>query len=116
MLRHATECAQVLSPNLHCLPAQVARYAAKFAADWVCLELLTHCLYFNSIAKHRIGLRYRQHGLQYGTLETGEYCTGVAFLNSPARVLSFCTASVLLAARLTPPHQHCPGLSNEVQP
>jgi len=44
---------------------------ARFAADWVCLELLTHCLYFNSIAKHRIGLRYRQYGLQYGTMEMG---------------------------------------------
>jgi hypothetical protein len=51
---------------------QVLRYAARFAADWVCLEALTHCLYFNSIAKHRIGLRYTQYGLRYGTVEMGE--------------------------------------------
>lgn len=51
---------------------QVAQYAVRFAADWACLELLTHCLYCNSIAKHRIGLRYRQYGLQYGPVEMGE--------------------------------------------
>lgn len=50
----------------------VLRYAARFAADWACLEALTHCLYFNSIAKYRIGLRYRQYGLRYSTLEMGE--------------------------------------------
>ncbi|KAI7845564.1 hypothetical protein COHA_000854 [Chlorella ohadii] len=47
----------------------ILQYAARLAADWACLELLTRCLYFSSIAKHRIGLRYRQYGLQYGTTE-----------------------------------------------
>lgn len=51
---------------------QILHYAARLAADWACLELLTHCLYFNSVAKHRIGLRYRQYGLQYGTTEMGK--------------------------------------------
>ncbi|PSC74649.1 membrane-bound O-acyltransferase isoform X1 [Micractinium conductrix] len=47
----------------------IVRYAARFAADWACLELLTHCLYFNSIAKHQIGMRFRSFGLRYGALE-----------------------------------------------
>lgn len=53
------------------LPAQVLRYAARFAADWACLELFTHNLYFNSVAKHRVGLRYGPLGLRYGHLEIG---------------------------------------------
>lgn len=52
------------------------RYAARFAADWLCLELVTHTLYFNSIAKHHIGLRYREHGLQYGATEMGARMVG----------------------------------------
>jgi hypothetical protein len=64
---------------------QVLRYAARFAADWVCLEALTHCLYFNSIAKHRIGLRYTQYGLWYGTVEMGERgAVPGAFMPQPA--------------------------------
>ena len=64
---------------------QVLRYAARFAADWVCLEALTHCLYFNSIAKHRIGLRYTQYGLRYGTVEMGERgAVPGAFMPQPA--------------------------------
>ena len=63
---------------------QVLQYATRLAADWACLELLTHCLYFNSIAKHRIGLRYRQHGLQFGNTEMGKcYCSLVAQRTAP---------------------------------
>lgn len=51
---------------------QVACCGARLAADWACLELLTHCLYFNSIAKYRIGLTYRKYGLSYGPFEVGE--------------------------------------------
>lgn len=47
----------------------VAQCGVRLAADWACLELLTHCLYFNSIAKHRVGLLYRKHGLAYGPIE-----------------------------------------------
>ena len=47
------------------------RYAARFAADWACLEVLTRCLYFNAVAKHRTGLQYRQYGMQYGPMEMG---------------------------------------------
>ncbi len=60
--------------NCHCTQSllQILQYAARLAADWACLELLTRFLYFNSIAKHRIGLRYQQYGLQYGTTEMGK--------------------------------------------
>ena len=59
-------------PEAAVLPMpQVTRYAARFAADWACLELVTHLLCFNSIAKHRIGLLYKQHGLRYGASEMG---------------------------------------------
>ena len=51
---------------------QVAQYAIRFLADWVSLELLSHVLYFNSIAKHRIGLQYRPYGLAYGATEMGK--------------------------------------------
>lgn len=61
-----------LCTDFACRLPQVWRYAVKLAADWVCLELLTHFLYFNSIAKHRIGMRYRQYGLQYAAPEMGE--------------------------------------------
>lgn len=50
------------------------RYSAKLAADWMCLELLTHYLYFNSIAKHRIGMRLGPHGLHYAAPEMGGWC------------------------------------------
>ena len=50
---------------------QVLLYAVRFAADWACLELVTHVLYFNSAAKHGLGVRYKPLGLQYGPMETG---------------------------------------------
>ncbi len=50
---------------------QVLLYAVRFAADWACLELVTHMLYFNSVAKHRLGMWFKPHGLQYGPIETG---------------------------------------------
>jgi hypothetical protein len=69
-------CTTAFSDRDHCPEhfwlLQILKYAARLAADWVCLELLTHYLYFNSIAKHHIGLRYRQYGLQYGTIEMGK--------------------------------------------
>jgi hypothetical protein len=49
----------------------VLRYAARLLADWACLELLTHTLYFNSLAKFGVGGRYTQHGLRYGPFEIG---------------------------------------------
>lgn len=47
----------------------ITRYAARLGADWLCLELLTHSLYCNSIAKHQVGLRYHGEGLHYGAVE-----------------------------------------------
>eukprot|EP00887_Chlorella_sp_A99_P004096 scaffold23.g4096.t1 len=69
-VREASRAAPPLSWPLPA-GARVLRYAARFAADWACLELLTRTLYFNSIAKHRVGLRLREHGLQYGPVEIG---------------------------------------------
>ena len=77
------------------------RYAAKFAADWACLELLTHCLYFNSIAKYRIGLRYRQHGLQFGTLEMGAWARTAQWVGAIAvlgMMANICVASACTRA------------------
>ena len=56
-VRGAPDSSLLPASSLPLCQAQVLHYAARFAADWVCLEALTHCLYFNSIAKHRIGLR-----------------------------------------------------------
>jgi D-alanyl-lipoteichoic acid acyltransferase DltB (MBOAT superfamily) len=47
------------------------KYALRFAADLICLEVLTHILYFNSLAKYKIGRRYQQHGLAFGSVEVG---------------------------------------------
>lgn len=33
---------------------QVARYALRWLLAWLCLEALTHGLYYNAIAKHRV--------------------------------------------------------------
>ena len=35
-------------------PLQVLLYALRWAAAWLALELLTHMLYFNSVAKYRL--------------------------------------------------------------
>ncbi|KAK2076928.1 hypothetical protein QBZ16_005156 [Prototheca wickerhamii] len=48
--------------------AAVWRYAARLGADLACLELLTHVLFFNSLAKHRIGSRYAAYGLRHDAL------------------------------------------------
>lgn len=47
------------------------RYTFRFFADVLCLEFVTHFLYFNSIAVHRIGPRYRQHGLEFDAQHIG---------------------------------------------
>ena len=48
--------------------AAVWRYAARLGADLACIELLTHVLSFNSLAKHRIGSRYAAYGLRHDAL------------------------------------------------
>jgi D-alanyl-lipoteichoic acid acyltransferase DltB (MBOAT superfamily) len=47
------------------------KYSWRLAADLLCIELLTHCMYFNSLAIHRIGKRYARHGLLYNASEVG---------------------------------------------
>ena len=37
----------------------------------VCIELLTHCLYFNTIAIHKLGRRYAAHGLEFSPPTVG---------------------------------------------
>jgi protein-cysteine N-palmitoyltransferase HHAT len=46
-------------------------YIWRLLADILCIELLTHCMYFNSIAVHKIGKRYARHGLEYNAPEVG---------------------------------------------
>lgn len=50
-------------------PRVIAKYALRFIADWISLEIITHVFYFNSLAKHKIGLHYAEYGLRFGTLE-----------------------------------------------
>ena len=40
-------------------------YIWRLAADFICIELVTHFLYFNSLAVHKIGKRYAQYGLKF---------------------------------------------------
>jgi hypothetical protein len=47
------------------------RYACRLAADLLCIELVTHYMYFNSLAVHRVGPWLRQYGLEYGAQEVG---------------------------------------------
>lgn len=51
--------------------SSIWRYACRLGADLTCIELVTHLLYFNSLAVHRIGLRYKVYGLRYGAPEVG---------------------------------------------
>ncbi|KAL4515794.1 hypothetical protein Ndes2526A_g00501 [Nannochloris sp. 'desiccata'] len=51
--------------------ATAKKYSWRLLADILCIELLTHCLYFNSLAVHRIGKRYVRHGLQHNAPEVG---------------------------------------------
>jgi D-alanyl-lipoteichoic acid acyltransferase DltB (MBOAT superfamily) len=51
--------------------AAVLRYALRLAADLACLEAVTHFLYFNSLAVHRVGARYAAHGLAHGAPQVG---------------------------------------------
>lgn len=53
-----------LLPSL--FTAQTVRYTLRALCDWVCVELLTHTLYFNSLAAHRIGPLYQPYGLRWG--------------------------------------------------
>lgn len=46
-------------------------YVKRLAADIICIEVLTHTMYFNSLAVHKIGKRYALYGLQYGPSEVG---------------------------------------------
>jgi D-alanyl-lipoteichoic acid acyltransferase DltB (MBOAT superfamily) len=47
------------------------RYIWRVLADILCIEILTHCMYFNSLAVHKIGKRYAHHGLEYNAPEVG---------------------------------------------
>jgi D-alanyl-lipoteichoic acid acyltransferase DltB (MBOAT superfamily) len=47
------------------------KYIWRLLADILCIEILTHCLYFNSLAVHKIGKRYARHGLPYSAPEVG---------------------------------------------
>ncbi|OPL10233.1 MAG: hypothetical protein AVO34_11670 [Firmicutes bacterium ML8_F2] len=51
--------------------ATAKKYTWKLVADILCIELLTHCMYFNSLAVNRIGKRYARHGLSYNASEVG---------------------------------------------
>lgn len=44
-------------------------YLSRCLLDILCIEILTHFLYFNSIAVHRIGLKYKPYGLEYNALQ-----------------------------------------------
>lgn len=53
------------------LRQEIWRCGWRLAADIICIEILTHCIYFNAIAVHRIGLEYKDAGLRYGAQEVG---------------------------------------------
>lgn len=59
------------SSNKGVTASQCTRYALKLLADLLCIELLTHLLYFNSIAKYKLGFKYKEAGLEYGPQEMG---------------------------------------------
>jgi protein-cysteine N-palmitoyltransferase HHAT len=59
---------RLLGPQHHRRPS-LARYALLTLTDLACIELLTHLLYFNAVAKSGIGLRLRGAGLTYGAFE-----------------------------------------------
>ena len=50
---------------------RIALYAARFLADLVCLELVTHFLYFNAIAINRVGPKIRSYGVIYDASHVG---------------------------------------------
>lgn len=50
---------------------QTIRYALRFLADWACVELLTHCLFFNSLAAYKVGPTFAAYGLAWGATEVG---------------------------------------------
>jgi len=45
------------------------RYAVRLFLDVLVIELVTHFLYFNSVAIYKTGLRLKDHGLKYGAVE-----------------------------------------------
>ena len=47
------------------------KYIKRLTADVICIEVLTHTMYFNSLAVHRIGKKYALYGLEYGAPEVG---------------------------------------------
>jgi D-alanyl-lipoteichoic acid acyltransferase DltB (MBOAT superfamily) len=53
------------------LRGALARCAARLLADLAAIEVLTHFLYFNSLAVHRVGARLRPAGLPWGAPEAG---------------------------------------------
>lgn len=48
---------------------QLMSYGKRFAADWLSLEVVTHTLYLNSVAKYGLGLKYSHRGLRYEFFE-----------------------------------------------
>lgn len=59
------------SENASSMRKQLWQCAWRLGADIFCMELLTHVLYFNSLAIHRIGTQYKQYGLRFGAGEVG---------------------------------------------
>lgn len=48
---------------------QILCYVGRLLLDILCIEAVTHFLYFNSIAVNKVGLRYKDSGLTYGAFE-----------------------------------------------
>lgn len=57
--------------NSSSIKKQLWQCAWRLCADFVCMELLTHIFYFNSLAVHRIGARYKGYGLRFGAGDVG---------------------------------------------
>ena len=48
---------------------KVVQYFSRLILDILCIEIVTHLFYFNSIAVHKIGAKYKGQGLEYHALQ-----------------------------------------------
>ena len=48
---------------------KLVQYFLRLILDMLCIELVTHFFYFNSIAVHKIGAKYKEQGLEYHALQ-----------------------------------------------
>lgn len=63
--RKGTSAHHVVQPGIKV----VAVYACRFILDVLVIEIMTHYLYFNSIATHRLGPKLQLKGLEYSALD-----------------------------------------------